>query len=67
MKLLTKRTGPKMIIETIGLFIFALLATALAKKARELRLYRKSAEAALARFRQLECLKHDQFASTLAF
>jgi len=55
-----------MIIEAIGLFIFALLATAFAKKARELRLYRKSAEAALARFRQLECLKHDQFASTFA-
>jgi hypothetical protein len=55
-----------MAISIIALLVFAILSTAFAKKACELRLYRKSTEAALDRFRQLECLKHDQFGSTFA-
>lgn len=55
-----------MIIETLGLFIFASLATVVARKTHEHRLYRKSAGAAMDRFHRLECLKQDQLASTFA-
>jgi hypothetical protein len=56
-----------MAISILAILVFAILSTALAKKARELRLYRKSAEAALDRFRRLECLKQDQFGLPFAW